>query len=487
MKTGKNEADLYARFNDVIDWKSLPIADGIICGFSGGPDSLALLDLLDRLKDKYHFPLYAIHLNHGLRGKESEEDENFIKRFCDVRGINLITKSIKISIKKSGTDKPSLEMACREARFQFFESTAKKLGFKTIALGHTADDRIENLLLRLFRGAGGKGLGSMRLIAHQKELIIIRPLLEFFRTEILEYLEYRNLEYRIDSSNLDVNTDRNKIRNILLPEMVKLASELGWHNLKTSLARSASLLAEDEQFLTELAQNDEKGIIVSDKKQLIINSQNFINTPKPILKRIILRAFEKFNPQIRLEKEHIEAIADLITDANNSPIYIPGGLKVEKKGLLVSVQKPDKKEPKIPESVKFSLRDLPVEIKFGPYSMKLTVNKNKPDRTFTSVKSSFSKEIMLSLPHDCNLELRSFQKGDRIAPLGMKGHTRKLSDIFIDKKIPRTERALHPILVDNDNGIILSMLSLGIISEKAKVKRNDAFVLRIFIERPSSS
>ena len=149
--------DLYPRFCGSIDLSLIQPDRPVLCAISGGPDSCALTDLLQRLSGEFPFHLIAAHFNHHLRGDQSNDDKAFVREFCASRSIELHVGSAENLLEDAKTSGQSIEMAARDARLKFLFSKAKELGCDIIALGNTADDRIENLLLRLLRGSGGTG------------------------------------------------------------------------------------------------------------------------------------------------------------------------------------------------------------------------------------------------------------------------------------------------------------------------------------------
>jgi len=303
---------LFGRFLLNFDWEILvPRGSKVLCGFSGGADSTALLDLLQRVSSDLGFLVHAAHLNHGLRGSDSDDDDLFVRDFCAQHAIPLeVARASDLEMQAS--DKGvSIEMAARSARYDFLLQTARKLDCVAIALGHNADDLAENLLLRLLRGSGGRGLGSLKEVREVDGVLLLRPLLKFHRSEILRYLESRNLKFRTDRTNLGTDSERGKIRNVILPELEKLAQGMGWSRVREALARSGSLLAEDDNFLEGLAKAF-RGIEIENGR-VVEFSNSYAWLPAPVLGRIVLEAINRFDKDLRPEREHIDAIIDLIT------------------------------------------------------------------------------------------------------------------------------------------------------------------------------
>lgn len=223
--------------------------DGVLIGLSGGPDSVALLDVLATLAPELGLRLHAAHLNHMLRGKAADEDEEFSARLACRYGIPITRERADAALcaREHGL---SPEDAARAVRYAFFTRVAKELGISKLALGHNLDDQAETVLLRLIRGAGVPGLGGIHPVrVHAGTLTVVRPLLWVGRDEILGYLAARDLDFRTDASNLEPVYRRNFIRLSLIPAIEREINS----SVKEVLARTADLAREDEEFLAEAA------------------------------------------------------------------------------------------------------------------------------------------------------------------------------------------------------------------------------------------
>ncbi|MFH1001963.1 MAG: tRNA lysidine(34) synthetase TilS, partial [bacterium] len=194
----------------------LSFNDRILIGISGGPDSVTLLNILLSFKKRYNLSFFIAHLDHMLRGRESDEDVNFVKNLAQVFGLPCEIKSSNLT-KITRKEHLTLEEAARKYRYKFFLETARKFETNKIALGHNADDQVETVLMRFLRGSGLEGLMGIPPVRGK----IIRPLIECSRTEIEEYCKENKIEYRVDSSNKEVVYFRNKIRLELLPLLSK--------------------------------------------------------------------------------------------------------------------------------------------------------------------------------------------------------------------------------------------------------------------------
>ena len=215
--------------------------DHLVVAVSGGPDSVALLQILARLTDEYRLRLTAAHLNHGLQGGRSGREEAFVRRLSAGMGIACICKTVDIGSLQRGKGR-SLEEIGREERYRFLDETAEQCGAVKIAIGHHRDDQAETVLIHLLRGSGPEGL---RGILPVRDGRIIRPLLDVGRAEILEFLRREGLPYMTDSSNVSPVFLRNRIRNELIPELTANYNP----RLVAGLCQTAGIIRREDDYL----------------------------------------------------------------------------------------------------------------------------------------------------------------------------------------------------------------------------------------------
>lgn len=219
-----------------------------LVGVSGGRDSVALLHWL--VTHGYR-RLIVCHLDHGLRGRAARADAEFVRRLAKRWKLDCEIAHVDVSA-IAAEQHLSPEAAARAARFEFFQKTARRRRCRIIFLAHHADDQVETFLLQLFRGAGGRGLGAMREISRVGTLVIVRPLLGVWRSEIDEYVTAHRLRFREDASNAQPAARRNRLRHDLVPELEKKFGRA----LRKNLWRAAHLLAEEDAFLETLLPNE---------------------------------------------------------------------------------------------------------------------------------------------------------------------------------------------------------------------------------------
>ena len=278
--------------------------DQILVALSGGPDSVCLLHILYELKDKFNLRLGAIHINHMLRGEESDKDEKYIIKLCDQLGINHYVKRINIEYVAKDSN-VSLEVAGRNERYKAFEEIRNKYGYNKIAVAHNANDQAETVLMRVMRGTGLEGLTGIKA---KRDDGIIRPILCLSRQEIEKYCEEKKLNPRIDASNYERIYSRNKIRVDILPYMKENFNK----DIIDTINRMTILLQKDNEFIEEYSQKCYNIYCKNYGNKLIISQKLFKEEMDSIITRVIIRAFKEIsNSHQNFEMKHIYEIVNL--------------------------------------------------------------------------------------------------------------------------------------------------------------------------------
>ena len=373
--------------------------DRVVCAVSGGADSVALLLAMHLLKDKLQITLSAAHFNHHLRGEESDRDAEFVRQLCDRYDIPCTLGSGNVVTGKKG-----LEAAARDARYGFLKSLPGK-----IATAHTADDNAETVLMHMVRGTGLKGLGGISPVNG----VLIRPMLEVTRQEVLAFLQEYHQDYVTDSSNAEDAFLRNRLRHHVMPLLTAENPKLA-----QNLSAMALRLRQDEQALQAYAQTE----ILPDVSELR-------QMPPAILSRVLSNYLEQCGVP-EPEAEHVALAQSLVFSTKPSACaQFPGGVTLCRNyGRIEQVQQVLEIEP-----VEISC---PGEYVLPREGLKVTV---RPAQQLSCDKDRFT------VAAEGSIILRSRQAGDTMR---CPGGTKSLKKLFIDSKLPAVQRKTVPVLAD---------------------------------------
>ena len=459
----------------IADNRLLRSGEYVLAAVSGGPDSVALLRVLEILAGEYSLKIAVAHLNHCLRGEDAERDEEFVRILCRQKNMAFITKRVDIRERQKRTGK-SMEEVGREERYRFLYETAGECGAEKIATGHHRDDQAETFFINLLRGAGLEGLRGISPIRDNR---LIRPLLYVGRSEILEFLNREGLSYRTDNSNSDPVFLRNSIRNWLLPELKKRYNP----RLMEGIARTAEIIRiEDDYMLNVVRQLVISWGISAGDGEVSIPLADFSQQHQAVQARIVKFLLEGMTAsQNGIGYSHIEAILGLCRkkDIRCRRLDLPFGIVVEKAADVLKIGKMAGQrvlslasrieagsfeiEVKIPSTINLPgiKRNVRVERIDEPEFCEV---RNRPETAF--------------MDYDCiqpPLFIRNWRHGDRIDLLGLGGR-KKLKKYFIDRKIPSALRGGIPLLVDAQSVIWIAGER---ISQRVRITEKTKKVLKI--------
>ncbi|MRR34856.1 tRNA lysidine(34) synthetase TilS [bacterium] len=405
--------------------------DTVIAAVSGGADSVALLDILASL-EYLRLKLVVAHLNHGLRGAESDGDAAFVAELA--RRYDLPFESETVDVREIGRVRGlSLEEAGRAARYEWFDELADKHGARRVALGHHADDQAETFLLRLLRGAGTTGLRGMRPLAAGR---YVRPLLGLSRAEIVAYLELRRISWRNDSSNGNTDFLRNRIRHECLPYLASYNPAI-----TERLNSAAEILAADETVLENLTDQVFGRLCAQDSSDVVLNIPRARVELPGVRFRLYRRAVLVLKGDLaRISGSHLKQIDDLLMSARvNGGLSLPGGLRVWRSYGTLHFSLPVLEPGAWTGEV---LIDGPGRYRL-PCGGSMTVRLTSPPAGWKGVPvfRAYFDPARTPFPW----AVRTFRPGDRFHPFGMKGH-KKVKDFFIDAKVPAALRRNLPLL-----------------------------------------
>jgi tRNA(Ile)-lysidine synthase len=455
--------------------------DRILVALSGGADSVAMTHALHRLRGELpgvRFELAAAHLNHGLRGAESDRDERFVRELCDKLKIEL-----SVELAAGLANSSNLEERARNLRHSFLNRVADGFGARHIALAHHADDQAETVMMRLLRGSGAAGLAAMESAGPGR---IVRPMLTLRREQVLAYLDHIGKAHVLDGSNLSRTILRNRIRHDLLPMLER--------DYAPKLRRRLTGLALEMRSLDDYLSREARGEL-----------HRRLRSPE----RIELEGFAQLHPALanatmrewlrmrigdlrRIYRADIERMRRLCAVARAGTIAVlPGGwrLRCEYDAALleqVVVAAPSPESGQVPAFEVELLRDGVTAVSASGLTFDARLLK-AGDRGFpgeASMPRNQGFEALFNAGEiGRRLIVRGFRTGDRIAPLGMTG-TRKVQDVFVDHKLPRARRPTWP-LVEVECGVL--WVPGMVRSRHALVTSATQTILRLTVQRDATT
>ena len=403
----------------------------ILVAVSGGLDSMVLLDLLIKAELKLKSRLVVAHFNHQLRGVESDADAVFVEETARSYGLPFELGSENVSLKAKELS-GGIESAAREFRHSFFVSLSSRLGCQTVVLGHHSDDQVETFFIRLFRGAGSRGLAGMSVLSSShldSEIKLVRPLLELRRAEIEAYAQELGIDHREDESNNNTRFLRNKIRHNLLPYM----SELWNPSIYQHIIKTMVLVGDDSDCIDELA-----------IKWLSKMDTPFNELPVAIQRNVLQR---------QLFSKSVESSFDLVESLR---IHVDKAIEVSPgKRLLRNETGKIELLPCMNERV-FSidrcvidLFDQKDEIEFGGFKFWFKSTLGGLDK-LAELGQKSNREVFDASSIGSHITLRHWNPGDRFQPIGLTNE-KKLQDLFVNQKISSSERHRR-VIGESDDG-----------------------------------
>ena len=415
--------------------------DCLIVGVSGGADSVALLDLLATLPN---FPLTLVvaHLNHCLRGDESDADQQFVQQLATQYQLPVELRRVDVR-QLAQQQRTSLEEAGRTARYTFFDELRTRHHASAVAVAHHADDQAETFLLRLLRGAGTTGLAAM---APLNQSGIIRPLLTVTRQELREHLVARQLMFREDSSNNDQSYLRNRIRHELLPLLQEYNPAIAQR-----LSATAGLLGEDETLLAHCTETTFRQLTRSGTGWSALSRKELGQQPRPLRLRLYRKSVEfLLGNQQRFELHHYQLLESLLLEGST-------GASLNLPRTLVAVLTAEQLLFAPKELLKPSPPKHCTIIGTGTYQLgnglALTVKNEQPPQSWQGLAETTCYIDAVEAPFPW--QVRPIVPGDRLDLLGSKG-SRSTQDLLTDLKIPRHLRPCLPLVCQDNRPLWLA-------------------------------
>ncbi len=419
-------------------------ADGVVIGLSGGPDSVCLLRVMCELSGCFGIGkdrIYCVHINHMIRGGEADADEEFARRLCGKLGLPFVCfkKDITAYAEKIGC---SVEEAGRMYRYDCFRQVMKENNINRLAVAHNKNDVAETLIFNMLRGTGIKGMSGIRSVRDD----VIRPLLSCYRADIEKYLESIGQDYRTDSTNLSTDYDRNRIRHIILPELTEINSNAIEHIY--SLAAEAERVYEyvhkrvEEDMVSVLSDAEASGGSCADAeglKKINIDINKLEKCDDVIKEHIIHEAIaQAAGSRKDISRKHVLAVLELCKAGTGKQIMLPYEICARRSyDNIIITQSCRVKEAycvDVDGDGSYEIVDV------GTFSVSV-----EPWKGSMEVSKKIYTKMVDYGKIKGNVCIRTPESGDYIIIDG-KGSSKKLSRLFIDKKIDRVKRLTWPVI-----------------------------------------
>ena len=422
--------------------------DIIVVGFSGGPDSVFLVEMLKKLQHFFNFKIYLVHINHLLRGEDADSDENFSFEYAKKNNLEIFIKRIPVKEIAKEIGK-TLEEVGREERYKFFSEIYKKVRATKIATAHNKDDQIETFLFRLIRGTSLQGLEGIKI----KNNNVIRPISEIYKKDILEYLNKNEIQYKIDKTNFENEFTRNSIRLDLIP-FIEERYNIKFKDKIFSLIKE---IRENNQnnFLNLSDYTDSENRIILEKTKFLSNFDK---------KNLLSLFLNKKN--IEVNRNKIDEINSLIKSNGTKKIDLDKSYRIVKDYTYLYIE--DKKENCVINNNVIQVK-IPSEQIFDNFKITVSTVEN------LDIPKQKNQYLLDAIYNDI-IEVRYRKEGDRIF-LGEK-HSKKIKEIFIDQKIPKDIRDRLPIFLYNNTIFWIYNVKKAYIP---KINKNENKLIKVLI------
>lgn len=431
-------------------YKLLPTNQTLIIGVSGGTDSLALCHIMVQLREKLRIQIHVATLDHGIRGKESESDVQFVKQIADQWNIPYTAGYTDVP-HLSKQENIGIEEAARLARYRFFADVAQAQSASYVVVAHHADDQAETILMHIVRGSGLKGLRGMEFSApmpFQPHITLVRPLLHISRRDLEQYCRENKLLPRQDVTNDDINYQRNFIRHEIMPRLQQINP-----NVVSSFSRLSDIAEVEDDYVTR---QFEKMVMVNvkrDDRRWSLEFDIFQSLHDALRRRFLLEAYNQLTESnVALDMNHVNQAIRWVGQAQvGTAIDLGQGIRIRLGYVNIFVE--HNSAPVASEAYRLIPNDtnivlsVPSELTYEGIKLALSFDKPKDDKS----------ALLIPLPQNLSISLRTRRAGERFRPQGMDGRSKKIKDWMIDRKIPQQLRDQIPLIVANEDIIAIGL------------------------------
>ena len=455
----------------------------VLLGFSGGPDSLSLLHILTSAGIK----VIAAHLDHMLRPSSTDEAD-FVGTYCKNMGVTCVCKQMDVS-KFADEFHLSLEEAARECRYAFLFEQAQKFNVQAVLTGHNADDQVETVLMHLLRGSGMSGLSGMKVVESnphwQAGIPLWRPMLGVYREAILQYCESHQLSPIMDESNQDVKYFRNQLRHEVIPMLEGVNPQI-----KGILLRTAEVISADDDLLTQITDEIWDACVKNSFSRWTIIDRNAFNAqPLSLRRRLLRKAITYYRPGLRdIGFEVIEKhLLSLANSRKGSKRYdLANGLDIYIEDSIFTIiehgdRLPEIDLPQLVNSHAYPLnRDTSLILANGWVMHAMLINQEDLTSVAPALLTNPNHAWLAADNLVFPLLVRGRKAGDAWQPMGLAGHTQKLSDFFINEKVPLKARQRWPLVTSADEIIWVTSFRP---SEVFSLNGSESQILHLWIDK----
>ena len=441
--------------------------DKVIVAVSGGPDSICLLNVLHGISKELGIDISVAHLNHCLRGKDADMDEEYVKEFCSKLNIDFYSKKVDVKALSKNLGL-SCEMAGRKARYEFFEDLRQQINASKIAIAHNANDQAETILMRIMRGTGLTGLMGIRPV---RDNVYVRPIIKVTRDEVEKYCSDNKLDPKIDKTNFEIIYGRNKVRLELIPYIKEKFNT----DIVMTLNRLSDTLSVDNEYLESISAEKYKLYCKENGKEVTINKEAF-SEPEAILTRIIRLSISYINGSTyNFEKKHILDVIDIQKHHSTGTVAtLPA--EIEAYNNYGDINLYFNQEASSKDKIEYELELDKINV-VANGKIKVTFRILNCNEVINFKTNKFVKYFDYDKIRN-KITLRYRRDGDRFNPIGMSG-TKKIKDIFIDMKVEKGLRDKTPLICFDSE---IAWITGYMVSDKYKVKAGTKKILEIKYE-----
>jgi len=441
----------------ISDNKLIESNDKLLLALSGGADSVFALTFLTKFQSKYNIQICALHVNHSLRGDESDGDEKFCKELCE--NLNIEFYSEKVDVKTlSKIEKLSIEEAARNIRYKKLNEYLKISGSNKIVTAHNLDDNTETVLLNLFRGSGLKGLSGIPV----KRDNIIRPFLSARKEEIIEYLNANNIRFRIDSTNMQSEFKRNYLRNEIIPKIRENINP----KVDNNVLKFSQIIKNAELVLNELVNDNISKFITYGYNELFV-SKEIKTVPDHLIGEAIRQSIEE-QFDVSIDYDDFINVQNLVELQVGSKVDLSQNLEAISEREYLLIRKRIDREDSVAEMELF----FNSQIDFGGN----IIGCDEVNLDEVQLSDNKSVEFIDAENFTEPFIVRKWKSGDKFNPLGLKG-TKNVSDFLTENKIPTSSRSGQLVLLNK--GKIIWMVGYRI-DESVKISNKTKKAMKLW-------